>query len=281
MQTLSSRISVTSRTRWSSQRDGPGSEARARKVLEILGDLDLATLSTRHLEALVAELKAREYAPATINRHLAALSAVVSDARDDGLKVGAFRMLRQPEPPGRYRWLAPEEVQELAAAVGAVRVDWGHLITFLGETGLRPSEALSLEWADVDLERRHVTAWKTKTDRPRTVPLTRAALAAVQGQLEHATGPWHGDCLRSIQRAVQAARWKTSMAGDRSVTLYTLRHSAATRLVEAGVHIRTVSEWLGHSSMRVTQRYAHVSDTLLEDARDALEAQDQRRRAIR
>ncbi len=59
---------------------------------------------------------------------------------------------------------------------------------------------------------------------------------------------------------------------DRQFVIHMLRHTCCTRLLGAGVDIRSVMEWMGHSSMQITQRYAHFIPTKLEGAAAALDS---------
>ena len=58
---------------------------------------------------------------------------------------------------------------------------------------------------------------------------------------------------------------------DEQFVIHTLRHTCCTRLVSAGVDLRSVQEWMGHSSIDMTQRYAHFIPSKLDDAADALQ----------
>tara|TARA_B110000902_G_C13769470_1_gene383751 strand:- start:174 stop:479 length:306 start_codon:yes stop_codon:yes gene_type:complete len=58
---------------------------------------------------------------------------------------------------------------------------------------------------------------------------------------------------------------------DAQCVIHMLRHTGCTRLIEAGVDLRSVMEWMGHSSLDITQRYEHFVPTWLEDAADALD----------
>ena len=60
------------------------------------------------------------------------------------------------------------------------------------------------------------------------------------------------------------------LGDDKQFVIHTLRHTCATRLLGSGVDIRTVMQWMGHSSIEQTQRYAHFIPSKLDDAADAL-----------
>jgi site-specific recombinase XerD len=140
-------------------------------------------------------------------------------------------------------------------------------------TGMRPSEQYGLVWAMVDLVRKLVTIPTSKNGKPRHIPLNSIAVAAfqvLQRSLKHAdktnantantTGlvfvNIHGEPLRGYKHWFNPA---VSEAGIRDFTWYCLRHSFASRLVMAGVDLRTVAELMGHKTIQMTMRYAHLA----------------------
>lgn len=168
-------------------------------------------------------------------------------------------------------------------------------------TGLRKGEALALLWEDIDLDRGTLRVRKTlsrvdgnlvrtdpKTEKSkRTIPL-RGAVAAVLKEHRRAqreermramdvwTETGHvfttetGQPVdpRNVLRATTTAATKAGLSG---VNVHTLRHSAATHWLENGVHLRAVSDLLGHSSTRITgDVYAHTSDAAAERAMEVL-----------
>lgn len=174
---------------------------------------------------------------------------------------------------------------EVAALVDSARDDERILILLAGHTGARAGELLALEWTDVDFRQKLVTFRRsrtggittdTKSRRPRQVPMSETLADALQAH-RHLRGPlvfcqedgthltlWflHGALERAARRAqLRLLRW------------HDLRHSFASNLTIGGTPLRQVQEWMGHSSITMTMRYAHLAPT--EQARkylDALEA---------
>ena len=122
--------------------------------------------------------------PSTVNRQVyTPISAVKHYGAEHGLCD--YPRIRRPEQPkGRVRWLQPEEAEQLIDACAA---HMQPLVTFLLYTGARLSEALYLDWRDVDLSRRHVSFTDTKNGESRGVPLHDRVVAAL-GNLEHRDG---------------------------------------------------------------------------------------------
>jgi integrase/recombinase XerC len=141
------------------------------------------------------------------------------------------------------------------------------LLEVLYGSGLRASEAVGLDWRDVQLGARQVHVRSGKGGKDRIVPLTSAAraalraLAAVSASSSGATPVLVGSrgtrlAVRSVGRIVaQAMR----AAGVAEVNPHALRHSCATHLLDDGADLRSIQELLGHASLSTTQRYTHVS----------------------
>lgn len=191
------------------------------------------------------------------------------------------------------------EVARVLAAAKETR--YFAILTLIATTGLRKGEALALKWTDIDLDRGVlrvrgtlsrvngkliVTDPKTEKSR-RTVPLRGTAATVLR---EHrkvqredrlkAANVWTdtGHVFttetglpmdpRNVLRATTTAARKVGLTG---VNVHTLRHSAATHWLENGVHLRAVSDLLGHSSTRITgDVYAHTSDEAANRAMDVL-----------
>ena len=136
------------------------------------------------------------------------------------------------------------------------------LVVFAIHTGLRLGEILNLKWEEVDLENGIVKTLVQKNRRMLEVPLNEKALAVVLG--------WHGlrKCEYVFYNPETGAQWKDlwlglkkacRKAGIDGVTWHTFRHTFASRLTRAGADLVTVKEFLGHSSISVTMRYAHTN----------------------
>lgn len=201
---------------------------------------------------------------ATIRRDLACLSSALSCAVQWGwaehnvVKAVGKRGLRESRP--RVRWLRPAEYIRIqdAAPAGLKAV-----IVVLAETGMRLGELLALDWSDLDPERREAYLTKTKTDSPRTVPLTDRALSQMLLQPRHLTcrrifftrhGTPHKVNVMS-RRLGEVFR----KAEIRDATTHDLRHTFASRYLQGGGRIERLQEILGHSRIDQTRKYAHFA----------------------
>ena len=156
------------------------------------------------------------------------------------------------------------------------------LVLLLLSTGMRPEEAVLLEWSRVNLERSTVYLHETKTE-PRTVPIPDDVLQVLASMPRSGRMVFIADEIagrpkptryfrRSFELACVRARINQPLRRDGRrnapassstprVTLYTLRHSAATYLLMHGTDIRTVADILGHGNIGMTMKYTHMVDS--------------------
>lgn len=150
------------------------------------------------------------------------------------------------------------------------------------DTACRPGELLSLQWKDVNLQRRELTirAEKSKTRTARIVPISTRLLATFEMRRVDPAGAPHkpdayvfGNAVGERSRSVRTA-WAnaTEKAGLKGLQLRDLRHEAGSRLDEAGVSINYVSKMLGHANLSTTSRYLNIQLKGLHRAVEALEA---------
>jgi len=210
----------------------------------------------------------------TADYDLSRLKRLFSLAQAWGLcKADPTRPVKLFHPDNRReRFLSAEEEKVLRAALP----EWVRpAFDFALNTGLRQMELLTLTWGQVDLARRTITltADKTKSKRTRHVPLNVAALAALKSQPRALSpeAPVFPVLARTRQASlVQIVRRTVRRLGLEGVTWHTLRHTFASRLVQRGVGLLTVKDLLGHSTLTMVLRYAHLADENLRRAVDTL-----------
>ncbi|MBO6719208.1 MAG: site-specific integrase [Rhizobiaceae bacterium] len=227
------------------------------EINEILLGREFSTLSQQTLDEIIGALRERGNSNATINRKLAALRKLLRKA----FKMGDIHSLpefrRQKERQGRLRFLTHNEEGVLFAAIAGKSEEAYRLCVFLVDTGCRLGEALGLRWADIT--DRRVTFWITKSGRSRTVPLTRRANEALSAQAAHKSGPFRHIQPHKLRAIWNDAKLEIGLADDKQLVPHTLRHTCASRLVQGGIDIRRVQMWLGHQTLTMTMRYAHLA----------------------
>lgn len=239
-----------------------------------------------YVRAYIASRQRQGVKPSTVRRELRFASAAVNLARVELEQsfYNPFQSLRIPESEPRARWISRSEAGRLTHFAGLMaRTPHLQLFIILAlHTGCRRGELLCLEWVRVDLLRRCflLEARHTKSSKRRTIPLNADALAAMvalQRWRDHyaPASPWVFPATTAtghIQRF--KAGWSNACerAGIVDFRVHDLRHTCASWLVMAGVSLFVVRDLLGHSSITVTERYAHLAPERIASALDLLSA---------
>jgi len=228
-------------------------------------------LLTRYRNRLVTEETSRgRRRPGTVNRYLTSLShaftvAVKTLEWIDRNPVRNVERLEEPE--GRTRFLTPEEIVELLRCCKESPCAALYPIVILAlSTGMRRGEILNLRWSDVDFERRQIVLpkEKTKTRQRRVIPLVGHALETlVEWSKERSNdsdlvfpGRMKGKPMTIREPWEKALR----AAGIEDYRFHDNRHSAASYLLMTGATDMEVAGILGHLTLAMVKRYAHMSD---------------------
>lgn len=209
-------------------------------------------------------------AASTINRDVAALRAALSRAVDWGLiESNPLKPLKQikTDRTGVIRYLEPAEESRLLAALDHLKEGdrMRPMVLVSLHTGLRWGELAGLYWKDVDLQARRLTVRGegAKSKQTRYIPLNDTAYAALMDWQARSMAlptklvfPGRTGTIDNVYKA-----WATLLqaAGIEEFRWHDLRHSFASKLVQSGVDLNTVRELLGHQSMQMTLRYAHLA----------------------
>jgi integrase len=238
----------------------------------LLGKQKFSIFSQELIDSLGESLRAGGNSNATINRKMAALSKLLRKAYRMGDIHSLPEFRRRKEKAGRIRFLDSVEEQRLFAAIARRSEDYHRLSVFLVDTGCRLGEALALKWQDVQKDR--VTFWLTKSGRSRTIPLTSRARAAVITAKPNRTqrGPFAALSAHRYRALWNESKEEIGLGSDKQVVPHILRHTCASRLVQGGIDIRRVQMWLGHQTLQMTMRYAHLATNDLDCCLPILEA---------
>ncbi len=213
----------------------------------------------------------RRWSDATINRNFAFLRHVLMLAVKDGkLTQNPVSGLKFFPEVKRTRFLSDEELTRLRGMMQPR--DW-ELVAFAIETGLRRGEQFGLRWDQVDLENSVLTLPLPKGGKTRHVPLSEEAKAILRSFDSFLRSAWVFPGLKDVtqpmdSRAFLRRSFEPGLrkAGIVGVCWHSLRHTAASRRVMAGVDLVSVKEILGHRDIQTTLRYAHLAPGHLRDA---------------
>ena len=197
---------------------------------------------------------------ASVNRELSCLSGLFKKAKLWGHAVenSVAEVNRFREDNTRMRYLSTEEEAALLAACAS------HLrpiVVLAINTGMRKGELLQLKWQHVDLENGFIHVEDTKSGKRRDIPMNRTTRYVLERQPRHIRSPYlfcksTGEPFGNVKKAFGGACRRVELE---DVVFHTLRHTFASRLVMAGADLVIVKELLGHSSLDMVLRYAHLS----------------------
>ncbi len=204
----------------------------------------------------------------SVLRDTALLKAILNTARREDMTDFIPNFPRIKAPKARNRWLTPEEEARLVAAAAP---HLRPLIQFAVDTGGRKSELLGLDWQNVNLDQKRITFRDTKNGEDRSVRLCQRAEAILRKLDPKASGPvftYKGKPIQSVKTSFARARERAEIEDLR---FHDLRHTFASRLVQAGVPLYEVMTLTGHKSLEMAQRYAHLAPDFQERAISALD----------
>lgn len=254
-------------------------EIKLQIIGEQFNELAAEGITSEDIQAwLLEQSDERGWTPATRNRYRDAFSLVFRKAVENHvLTVNPATLVKaKPEHNERVRFLSAAEETKLSAVL---HNDWvQHVPAFLVSihTGMRAGEQFQLKWRDVSLERRLISLPKTKSGKARHIPLNAIACSALQERKR----AQHGQAARQKEKGQDYTelayvfrdagrdphhnyrRWFNEALTEAKIKDYSWhcnRHTFASRLVMAGVDLRTVAELMGHSSIQMTMRYAHLA----------------------
>ncbi len=239
-----------------------------------VGSLTLAELTPAKIVEAREKLKQipvgkfvqKQRSAASVNRSLAALSAVLSIAAREWmwLEVSPMRKVSKlKEPRGRVRFLSDDERKSLLEACEKSSEPLLYPIVVVAlSTGARRGELLGLRWADIDFKRQIMRLEETKNDERRSIALTGPAigvvrdLASVRKIDDDRVFPFTSG-IKGLRRAWSKALIEAEITDFR---FHDLRHTAASYLAMNGATLAEIAEVLGHKTLSMVKRYAHLTD---------------------
>jgi integrase len=261
------------------QRSFESKRGYLKQLLEAFGAYRLRQFTTKNVEQFQTARLNGGNKPATVNRLLATLKHMFSKAVDwdmveDEAKKRVHRVKLLEENNRRLRYLSREESARLVEECDP------HLrpivVTALN-TGMRKGEILSLKWDEVDLRHGFIHLTNTKNGERREIPINATLRATLKGIMRNlsiphvftdsVTGTPYKDVKRSFKTALRRA-------GIRDFRFHDLRHTFASQLVMGGVDITAVKNLLGHKTLNMTLRYAHLAPSHMAKAVAVLDSQE-------
>lgn len=238
-----------------------------KKNISYLDDITPAVLDECAIY-LKSKIKSKE-APG-LNRAIRAIKTAMRQAEfwelilpQNWRKVSRFQ-----ESKGRVEFHSPEEIKQI---LGVCNPAW-KLVVLLGcRAGLRRGEIAALKWADIDFKNNQIYVAPNKTEKHRYVPIAQDLFKALQEAQKRTTkgNPYVVDVGEARNSKYFLTAYYLKMTKEKlpfKCGLHKLRHTFASHLVQAGVDLYRVSKLLGHSSIQMTEIYAHLAPADLQTA---------------
>lgn len=249
-----------------------------------VGRRRLIDVSVADLNELKGQLKrnpnryGRIRAPATVNRHLTSLSHVYSIAvREwEWLDTNPMsKVSKLKEPRGRVRYLSEEEREALLQACRSDKDALLYPFVVLAlSTGARAGELQHLTWKDIDLNAGRGVLHNTKNKERRAIAVRVHALDQLRnlGKVRRIDTPWVFPSQEGTKPWAYRKPWLRALkeAQIEDFRFHDLRHTAASYLAMDGASLAEIAAVLGHKSLAMVQRYAHLSDEHISGAVESM-----------
>ena len=246
-------------------------EISLKHLSEFFEGASLAEIDGLKIEKYILHRTAAGISKSTINRELACLKTMFGKAVEWGKaeKSPAAKVKKFREPNARERILSPEEARRLVeSADPGIRP----VLIIALNTGMRRGEILSLKWADLDFTKSFILISDSKSGRSRKVFMNALVYDTLKALPKDPSEYifFNAETEAHVKDVKTAFKTACRRADIKGVRMHDLRHTAATRMIEAGVDLVTVSKILGHSSIQMTMRYAHPTPETMRRAVEKL-----------
>lgn len=243
---------------WSDSR----TTTRLEKCLKIISDKKgIEDIKTEDLRKIQNKLSQSGLTNATVNRYMATVKKMINTAQMEwGVQTAAPKIKALQEDNEREEILTEEQEQEILdhQVQNFTKTTYiEDLFVLLLDTGMRLSEAWNCQYHPEN-QTIYIPAAYNKTGTGRTIPLTGRAEDIVKRRYTEEGMQW------GVKPDAGTRCLSSLLPG--SMTAYNLRHTYGTRLVAAGVNLRTIQVLMGHSTIKMTQRYTKVSMNTLQEA---------------
>lgn len=251
-------------------------------LVPFFGRLPLDEITPYRVEQFKAKETGAGLHPKTINNHLTVLSSCLNSAVAWGVLDSIPKIKKLKVPPPKVDFLTKDECTLLLANSKGV---WHDVIFTALKTGLRLGELKGLEWPDINWTTRtlHVrraycahskTLTSPKSNKERVIPLVDELQSLLLQKRKQSGAVFTDDRgerfnVKRLEREIGRA---CKRAGMRVVTCHKLRHTFASHLAMAGAPLGAIQMLLGHSDIKTTMLYAHLSPSSLRDTVTLLNA---------
>jgi integrase len=241
------------------KRGAAADASRLKTILSNFGDFKLAAITSSHV-ARFRDDRLKTVGPQSVIHEINLLSRLLKTATMDwGIALPAglpTAQVRKPSRPhGRDRRASQGEIDAILEHSGSTEL--AAIVTLAVETAMRRGELAALAWEHIHLEQRVAHLPRTKTGTPRDVPLSSAAIRALEGVAGARRGRVFKMQAESMSQALERS-CDVHRANIENLRFHDLRHEATSRLFEKGLNVMEVAAITGHKTLDMLKRYTHL-----------------------
>lgn len=243
-------------------------------------DDNLQNFTTSTFELVVKTRRKQSLKDNSIKAAIGFLSRMIQWAKRNGYIVSDFVTPAIKTKKGRERYLSLDEEIKLLAELDPNRIhpaDTDHfskknvidnrdLVIMLLDTGARLNEINHLKWKHIFLSEGYISLYRPKVGNQSLIYLTDRAITLLKNRSSHSTDKdafVFQNSTTGPKRTMKGIRNAIKRAGLDDVTIHTFRHTAASRLAQAGMPLNEIQVILGHTTMQTTLRYAHLNQQVV------------------
>jgi len=244
------------------------------RILDVFGDHPLNTIRRQQIQTMHTALREEGLSASSCDHHVKLIRYMLNLAvqwelidKNPADKIPLFNEDNRVE-----NYMSEEELQRLLAVLAKDKSKViCQLILFLLNTGARMNEAAQAKWGDIDTDTCvwRIPASNSKSKRVKSIPLNQSALAIIDAMIARRSTEYVFANRRTGKPYVNINKpWRRlrEAADLPHLRIHDLRHQFASHLVNSGRSLYEVQQILGHSDPSVTQRYAHLSTRILQEA---------------
>ena len=273
MPTLSEATRVVCRRRYSDSKSIDNFVIAMTHNIKALGDLPVNKITRPMVNKMMDILKQeRKNSNAVVNQKMGYLRVVLQEMEEDGF----IEMIKMPKPRptknSKVHYLTKDMEDELLSWLLDHDEKAFHIVQALIDLGCRVNELLNLEERFVDMPNNQINFNDRKNDKAVAVPMTQRVILIMN---TYCWGKKPTDKLFDVDYSWLNAIWQKARkdlgyADKKFYTIHLCRHTCASRLVQRGVPILLVKDWLGHEDIENTMIYAHLAPKALHSVVEVL-----------
>ncbi len=245
---------------------------------KFFGNIPLKKVTSNYLQKVKVAMKKKRLAEATIKKTLCVMSCVFNKAKETGVLVGenpCERMEKISINNNRVRFLTSDEANKLLNEIKISSKQLYEMSIFALHMGLRAGEIFNIVGEDVNMEMKQITIRNPKNKSDRFAYMTNEVYSILKTKSlrngEYVFKSTKGTKINGVSstysRIVERLGFNNGIKDAKNkVVFHTLRHTYASWLVQSGVDLYRVQRLMGHKSIKMTERYAHLAPNNLSDS---------------